>query len=155
MAGRLAEVGVEILVLAHKAANQCEEMIREFRVELPAAKARDEVEGFIDRTGRRIGPTVGHGVEDVGQGDDSGASRDVLALELLRVAGAVPPFVVAAGDFLGDAELGDLAAGQNLSTYTRMNFDELHFSFTKRLLVQKNFFGNANFSNVMKPGGNI
>ena len=58
----------------------------------------DEIgDDLLERHRVPVVPLGGQRLEDVGDGDDAGAERDVLALELAGVAGAVDPQVVLEG----------------------------------------------------------
>ena len=55
-----------------------------------------------------------------------------LPLSLDWVAFAVPPFVVVAGDFLGETELGDVALGEELGSDGGVSGDEVALRLPKR-----------------------
>src|SRR5688572_23662318 len=80
------------------------------RVELVARAPEKLSEGLLDAAGSPVGASRGHGVEGVGNGDDPGELRDVLACQSHRVAATVQALVVVpdAGDRLvEELELAD------------------------------------------------
>jgi len=71
-----------------------EEDVDELRVELRAASVEQDLSRFLDRAAVAVLPTMGDGVEGISDGDDTGGERYALALELTRIAGAVPALVM-------------------------------------------------------------
>src|SRR2546422_10632824 len=64
-------------------------------------------EDLVERHGAAIGTIRGHGVEGVGDGNDSGQPRDLVAGKPIRVTGTVPVLVVAADDRDETVQLGN------------------------------------------------
>ena len=100
------ELGVEVGVLAVAVAQvagleEGDEDLDEVVVELAAGHTPQ----FLDRLRRAdrkaVGVARGHHVVDVGDGQDPGEGRDVVARQAARVAGAVEALVV------GEDDVGD------------------------------------------------
>ena len=66
----------------------------EVGVELGAGSDSDFPERLRDRLGRGIGSVRAHGVEGIGDGDDSTQERDRFPRDPVRVPAAIPSFVV-------------------------------------------------------------
>ena len=69
-----------------------------------------------------------------------------------RVAGPVPPFVVAAGDLLGDSDLGNVALRQDFGADDRVGCDEVPFSLLQRAFAEENLLGDAELADVVQAG---
>src|SRR6185437_15224581 len=63
------------------------------RVELAAGAAAQLFERLADRHRRLVRAAAEHGVVGVADADDAGAERDLVALQPVRVAAAVPALV--------------------------------------------------------------
>src|SRR5215510_8379044 len=85
-----------------------EEYVHDARIEVRARRPLDLAPRRLQRDGPRIGAVERHGVEGIGDGEDAGAQRDLLALEAERVAGAVPALVVVVHDRHRPAQERDL-----------------------------------------------
>ena len=92
-------------------------------VELRAAAADDFAEGDFMRQSAAVGSVRGHGVVDIGDGDDPRSQRDRLAGEAFRVAGAVPVLVVVTDDVCTLAVHAELA--REIRPGRRMHVDLL------------------------------
>ena len=68
-----------------------------------------------------IGPGAAQRVIDIGDGDDAGADRDVLALETARIAAPLPHLVMAMGNLGGECQFRmpaeDLEAVHGMRTH--------------------------------------
>jgi hypothetical protein len=62
----------------------------------------------------------GQRVEDVRDRHDARLERDRLALQLVRIARAVPPLMVADGDLRGEAQQAALGVGEHLRAVDRV-----------------------------------
>ena len=67
-----------------------------YGVELRAGGLADEAEGLFLLHALAVGAVGEHGVQRIGHGQDAGVAGDVLALELVGIAGAVIALVVMA-----------------------------------------------------------
>ena len=72
-----------------------------------AGVAFDFCAGGGDGEGFAIGAIGDHGVESVGDGENSGAEGDLFTAQAARVAGAVVTFLVREHDFGGFLEEGN------------------------------------------------
>ena len=81
------------------------------RIEMRAAAGDDFPVGLVDRPCLFVGALGAERIEDIGNGDDARLDRYLFAGKALRVAGAVPFFMVATDDGGGDArKLGGTVA---------------------------------------------
>jgi len=103
VAAGLAEEGIEVRMLPPQLVDEGKKGVREVGIELRPAPLADFLERAVDRPRRRVGPSMGEGIKNVGKRDDARVNRDSLAGQLRGIPGAVPPFVVVPGDFFGDA----------------------------------------------------
>src|SRR5690606_19003457 len=71
-----------------------EEGVDASRVEMPAALRLQELDAFGERPGVLVGAFRDERVEHVGHGDDTRHQRDVLAVQSVRIAGAVELLVM-------------------------------------------------------------
>src|SRR3954453_537972 len=71
-------------------ADDLEERVCALRVELRARAALDLGHGVGHRQGASIDPVLGHRMEGVADADDARAERDLVGLEALGIARAVP-----------------------------------------------------------------
>ena len=74
------------------------ESVDQRRVEMLAGLLVEVLQGFLDRYCVLVRADRNERIEDIGDGNNPSFERDVLAFELLRIAAAVPLFVVGEGD---------------------------------------------------------
>src|SRR3954465_4182183 len=97
--GRSAEGGVRGEQLADQLGLALEAGVQrrdDARAELGAGLAIDLREGVAERPTGPGGPGGGHGIERVGDRQDAGGQRDLLAGQTVRIAAAREALVVAA-----------------------------------------------------------
>ncbi len=85
--------------------------LNDIRVEMGALALDDDATGLVEGESGFVDALAGQGIEDVGQGHQAGGDRDVVAGQTVRVAAAIPFFMVRAGDQLGDGEKADRLGG--------------------------------------------
>src|SRR5258707_15110741 len=98
----VADLGADALDRA--VAREADERGDDRRVEVLAGVGLDRREPTLGAPGLFVGPLGGQRVVDVRDGHDPRGERDVLALLLVRVAGAVPPLVVLPSHRTADRE---------------------------------------------------
>ena len=81
-----------------------EKGVEHLRIEMLAAAFFEDLEAFLQRKRRLVGPLAAQGVEHVGHGGDAALDRNVLAGQAQRVARSVPCLVVADGDDRGQRQ---------------------------------------------------
>ena len=86
-------------------------------IELRAGPGPEDLNRLLVPRGGSVGPQRGHRVEGVGDGDDAGAERNLLAPEASRIAGAVEALVVVTDD---RGELRVAEAGRHLAALVGM-----------------------------------
>ena len=94
---------------------------------------------------------LGEGVVDVGEVDDAALERGLVFAEAVGVAGAVPVFVVAAGDFAGGGEVR--AVGEDALAGDGVLLHDGAFFVGKRAGLFEDVVGNVELSDVVKDGG--
>src|SRR5450756_2519037 len=104
-------------------AEQLDAGLGHLRVVETAAVLLDLLERRVDAQGRAVGPVRGHGLDDVGHGEDARLEDDLVAGKAPRVAGAVEALVVLQGH-LGHRP-GELDAVQHVVGGLRVRPDEL------------------------------
>ena len=97
------------------------------RIELPPRLGVDLFENPVARPSPAIGSVARHGLKGVTGVDDPRLDRDLLALEAVRIATAVPPFVLGPDHWANPIEEGD--GGDDPLT------DDGVFAHDRRLLV--------------------
>ena len=122
------------------------------RIELSAAFSLDLGESFFQRAGGFVGSRVGQNVERVGDGRKAGGQGNVVALDC-EVAGAIPVFVMVAGDLLGDFEQRKAAARENLASNRRVGLDDLELFRSQLVRLQQDVIRNADLPEVVQRGG--
>ena len=126
------------------------ERLHERGIELTTLLGHHIGDGPIDRVGRLVRPGVGHGVEGVGDRRDPGRQRNVLGRDPQWVSGAVPPFVVVLGDFLGYLEQRDLTARENLGPDRRVSLDELELGLAEGSRLEQDRVGDPDLPDVVE-----
>ena len=102
-------------------------------VKRTALAVDDHVEGRFVVKGRLIAALTGQRIVHIGQGNDLGGDGDLIALEPVGIASAVPPLVVPAADLAGDLHQGfvlvegDLA--QHVLAHGGVGLDDLKLLF--------------------------
>src|SRR5262245_41797961 len=81
-----------------------EEAIDDARVKLRTTPGAQNVVGFVVTHPFLVGAPGCEGIEDVRHGANPGVERDCLALQAIRIPGAVPSLVVAKNDRLSGLE---------------------------------------------------
>ena len=132
-------------------AEEADAGFRDLGVKEYACPGRDLVERDIDAVRLAIGAVGSHGLDDIGDAEDSRFEEDVISLETKRVAGAVDSLVVLVDD-VGNgpwevdvfdyfvAELGVL-------------FDEAELSWAEAAGLGEEFSRDADFAQVVDGGG--
>src|SRR5512135_1802137 len=96
--------------------------IDQVRIELLAPAGGDDFNGGVETLPRPVSPIVGESIERVCNGDDPRLERNARALEVPRVALAVPSFVVRQNP-RGQLGVECSKRSQHFSAPTRMGVD--------------------------------
>lgn len=120
------------------------------RIELFAGVAFDFCAGGGDGQGFAIGPIGNHGVERVGDGENSCADWDLLTAQAARVAGAVVTFLVRKDDFGSFLEEGN-AFEHGVTDFAVLAHDVTLFGGQRAGLAEDAIW-NAHFADVVKEG---
>src|SRR6202171_2686615 len=92
--------------------------VSDLRAELPARLGADFFEDPVPRACASIGPVAAHRLEGIAGMDDARLDGDLLAAEPVRVATAIPSFMLRADDGADAAKEGD--RGDDAFTNHRM-----------------------------------
>ena len=129
------------------------ERIDDARFELGAPTGDD----VVDRVGRRPRQLVAmdrdQRVVHIGDGDETTAQRNRVALQGTRVAAAVPPLVVRDGDLGGQLDQRGLAAGEDGGADGRVCLHHLELGVGQRPRLLEDVVGHANLAHVVQPTG--
>ena len=79
-------------------------------IECAAFPVQDHPHGSLVGERLFVAALTGQGVVHIGQGDDLRADGDVIALEAVRVAPAIPALMVPAGDVVGGLQQGFMSS---------------------------------------------
>ncbi len=95
-----------------------------------------------------VAALTGQGVVHIGQGDDLRADGDVIALEAVRVAPAIPALMVPAGDVVGGLQQGLILKvfqpSQHVGTLHTVGLDDLELLFGQPTGLVEDVFVNGN-----------
>ena len=75
--------------------------LQQQRIERPALAVQDHLHGFFVGVGFFVAAVTGQCIVHIGQRNQLCADGDLIALQPIRVAAAIPAFVVPAGDLVG------------------------------------------------------
>ncbi len=137
------------LVQADQRALECGEA---GRIERRADHLVHDVEGAFDGHGAAVGAVGGERVEDVGDGDDAGLEIDVVALQAARIALAVEPLVMGAGDCGRDRRRRRCARG-SCSPSAGMALDLGPFVVIELAGLVEDLVGDAELADIVQQRG--
>lgn len=104
-------------------------------IECAAFPVQDHPHGGLVGERLFVAALTGQGVVHIGQGDDLRADGDVIALEAVRVAPAIPALMVPAGDVVGGLQQGFILKvfqpPQHVGTLHTVGLDDLELLFTR------------------------
>ena len=104
-------------------------------IERAAFPVQDHPHGSLVGERLFVVALTGQGVVHIGQGDDLRADGDVIALEAVRVAPAIPALMVPAGDVVGGLQQGFILKvfqpPQHVGTLHAVGLDDLELLFTR------------------------
>lgn len=104
-------------------------------IERTAFPVQDHPHGGLVGERLFVAALTGQGVVHIGQGDDLRADGDVIALEAVRVAPAIPALMVPAGDVVGGLQQGFILKvfqpPQHVGTLHTVGLDDLELLFTR------------------------
>src|SRR5687768_16091237 len=98
----------------------------------------DRFEGLTECPATTVRSGVGHGVEEVGDTDDSCFEWDCLPGDSIGIARAVPPLVVAPGDSLGNSHQLGSTLLEHLRADRRMRLHDGSFLRGKGARLEQN-----------------
>ena len=131
-------------------ADELHHALRHVRVELLAGGLLELVERLLDRHAAPVQARRGHRLERVRDAEHAAGERDVLALELVRVAAAVPALVQVEhplGDLGHAGALDDVAAQRGVA----LHLEELVVGEPRGL--QQHRVGDADLADVVEDAG--
>ena len=131
--------------------DECHQGVRRARVELRASAAVDLGHGVRQRHGRLVDAHREHRVERVAGRDDAAAERNARAGDAVRVAGAVPALVVAAGDLLGQAHHAGAAVAQDLRADQRVHLHLVELGRGERAFLEQDRVAHGDLADVVDP----
>jgi len=102
--------------------------------------------------GRLVGALAREGVEHVDHSDQPPCQGDRVPGQTLRVAGAVPAFVVGEGDLLGETQELGLPAGQDVCAGSRVTLDGVELGGCQRTGLEQHGVGDADLADVVQRG---
>ena len=104
-------------------------------IERAAFPVQDHPHGSLVGERLFVAALTGQGVIHIGQGDNLRADGDVIALEAVRVALAIPALMVPAGDVVGGLQQGLILKvfqpPQHVGTLHTVGLDDLELLFTR------------------------
>ena len=103
-------------------------------IERAAFPVQDHPHGSLVGERLFVAALTGQGVVHIGQGDDLRADGDVIALEAVRVAPAIPALMMPAGDVVGGLQqvhLQSFPAAAACCTLHTVGLDDLELLFTR------------------------
>ena len=121
-------------------------------VELGTAAAPDLGDGMLDRERRLVGPSVGHGVERVGDRDDPSRDRDRLATQAGGIAAAVPALVVGERDLGRDLQNRKATFTENAPADHGVGLDDLELLRRELARLEQDRVGNPDLADVVQGG---
>ena len=116
-------------------------------IELRAGAAADFFAGVRERKGFAIGAVADHGVERVGDSENTGPEGDLIALEAAGIAGAVVELLVSEDDFGGIAEERD--ADEHVVADFAVFAHDLLFVVCKGTGFAENAIGDGHLADVV------
>lgn len=123
----------------------------DFGIELRAGAATNLFTSVAHRQSFAVGAVADHGVERIGDGEDAGAERNLIALEAARVAGAIEELLV------GEHDLGSIPkerdANEHVVADLAMFAHDLLFVVGERSRFAENAIGDSHFADVMEESG--
>ena len=133
------------------------EALHEQGVEGAALAAQDHLHRLLVGEGGLIDPLAGEGVVHVGEGDDLGGYRDLVALEAVGIAPAVVSLVVPAADVPGDLHqrlvLESGKVGDHLPAHHGVGLHDLELLVGEASGLVEDLAGDGDLADVVEGGG--
>ena len=127
------------------------------RIERPALTVQDHLHGFFVGVGFFVAAVAGQCIVHIGQRDQLCADGDLIALQPIRIAAAIPAFVVPAGDLVGGLQqrlLGKIfQTVQHFGTPHTVGLDQLKFLRGQPAGFVEHLFVNGDLANVVQGRG--
>jgi len=120
----------------------------DFGIELGAGAAANFFAGVGHGESFAVGAVADHGVEGIGDSENTGAERDLVALESAGVAGAVVELLVSEDDFGGIAKERD--ADEHVVADFAVLAHDLFFVVGERTGFAENAIRDGHFADVVE-----
>jgi hypothetical protein len=113
-----------------------------------ARAAQQQGAGIVARHAAAERPILAHGVEAIDDGEDAGRARNLFPFERVRVAEAVPAFVVVANDW--DDRIREVDLFENLRADGRVNLHPLELGRGEFARLVQDVIGHGQLAHVVQ-----